>query len=74
MKQASVCHIMFVNTNRVCVNVAGPYCHGGVRCEWTAVTESGEQAFPTMHTRTEGGTHELIEAARDTRHQIRLLL
>ena len=45
-----------------------------MRCEWTAVTESGEQAFPTMHMRTEGGTHERIVAARATCHQIWLLL
>lgn len=45
-----------------------------MRCEWTAVTESGEQAFPTMHMRTEGGTHKLIVAARATCRQIWLLL
>lgn len=38
------------------------------------MTESGEQAFPTMHMRTEGGTHELIVAAKATRHQTWLLL
>lgn len=58
----------------MCVNGGGPYRRDVIRCEWTAVTESGEQAFPPMHTRTEGGTHELIVAARAARRQIWLLL
>lgn len=57
----------------MCVNGGGPY-YDVIGCEWTAVTESGEQAFPTMHMRTEGGTHELIVAATATCHQIWLLL
>lgn len=78
MKQASLCHIMFVNKNRVCVSMCvngdRPYGHDIMQCEWTAVTESEQEAFPTMHMRTEGGTHELIEAARTTCHQTWLLL
>lgn len=45
-----------------------------IGCEWTAVIESGEQAFPTMHMGTEGGTHELIVAATASRHQKWLML
>lgn len=78
MKQASVCHVMFETKNGVCVSMCangdGPYGHDIIRCEWTAATESGEQAFPTMHMRTEGGTHELIEAAKANCRQTWLLL
>lgn len=80
MKQASVCHILFCGPKMecvcvcMCVNGGGLYCRDVMRCECTAVTESGDQAFPTMHMRTEGGTHELIVAAKAARRQTWLLL
>lgn len=76
MRRDPVCHILFVWSACVCVwvNGGGLYLPDVIGCDWTAVTESGEQAFPTMHMRTEGGTHELIAAARATRRQTWLLL